>query len=233
MSKNRRHRLGQHFLQSKNIAKTIVESAQITSKDTVLEIGTGPGILTPLLCEKAKSVISIEADEKLYSDAILKFSKIPNLEIMFGDGFESDLDFDIFVSNLPYSQSKRAIEWLAQKKFKIAVIMVQQEFAEKLMAKNREIHAISVVADYSFDISKIVKVGKNNFLPPPKVDSLVLQLRPKKQITEKLIDSIEKLFSQRRKTITNIAKSFGKSIKSDKRIEELSPDELIKIAKQF
>ncbi len=233
MSKNRRHRLGQHFLQSKNIAKTIVESAQITSKDTVLEIGTGPGILTPLLCEKAKSVISIEADEKLYSDAILKFSKIPNLEIMFGDGFESDLDFDIFVSNLPYSQSKRAIEWLAQKKFKTAVIMVQQEFAEKLMAKNREIHAISVVADYSFDISKIVKVGKNNFLPPPKVDSLVLQLRPKKQITEKLIDSIEKLFSQRRKTITNIAKSFGKSIKSDKRIEELSPDEIIKIAKQF
>ena len=233
MSKNRRQRLGQHFLQSKNIAKTIVESAQITSKDTVLEIGTGPGILTPLLCEKAKSVISIEADEKLYSDAILKFSKIPNLEIMFGDGFESDLDFDIFVSNLPYSQSKRAIEWLAQKKFKTAVIMVQQEFAEKLMAKNREIHAISVVADYSFDISKIVKVGKNNFLPPPKVDSLVLQLRPKKQITEKLIDSIEKLFSQRRKTITNIAKSFGKSIKSDKRIEELSPDELIKIAKQF
>jgi len=233
LSKNRRHRLGQHFLQSKNIAKTIVESAQITSKDTVLEIGTGPGILTPLLCEKAKSVISIEADEKLYSDAILKFSKIPNLEIMFGDGFESDLDFDIFVSNLPYSQSKRAIEWLAQKKFKTAVIMVQQEFAEKLMAKNREIHAISVVADYSFDISKIVKVGKNNFLPPPKVDSLVLQLRPKKQITEKLIVSIEKLFSQRRKTITNIAKSFGKSIKSDKRIEELSPDELIKIAKQF
>ena len=233
MSKNRRHRLGQHFLQSKNIAKTIVESAQITSKDTVLEIGTGPGILTPLLCEKAKSVISIEADEKLYSDAILKFSKIPNLEIMFGDGFESDLDFDIFVSNLPYSQSKRAIEWLAQKKFKTAVIMVQQEFAEKLMAKNREIHAISVVADYSFDISKIVKVGKNNFLPPPKVDSLVLQLRPKKQITEKLIVSIEKLFSQRRKTITNIAKSFGKSIKSDKRIEELNPDEIIKIAKQF
>jgi len=233
LSKNRRQRLGQHFLQSKNIAKTIVESAQITSKDTVLEIGTGPGILTPLLCEKAKSVISIEADEKLYSDAILKFSKIPNLEIMFGDGFESDLDFDIFVSNLPYSQSKRAIEWLAQKKFKTAVIMVQQEFAEKLMAKNREIHAISVVADYSFDISKIVKVGKNNFLPPPKVDSLVLQLRPKKQITEKLIDSIEKLFSQRRKTITNIAKSFGKSIKSDKRIEELSPDEIIKIAKQF
>ena len=233
MSKNRRQRLGQHFLQSKNIAKTIVESAQITSKDTVLEIGTGPGILTPLLCEKAKSVISIEADEKLYSDAILKFSKIPNLEIMFGDGFESDLDFDIFVSNLPYSQSKRAIEWLAQKKFKTAVIMVQQEFAEKLMAKNREIHAISVVADYSFDISKIVKVGKNNFLPPPKVDSLVLQLRPKKQITEKLIVSIEKLFSQRRKTITNIAKSFGKSIKSDKRIEELSPDEIIKIAKQF
>ena len=233
MSKNRRQRLGQHFLKSQNIAQKIVEAAQITPKDTILEIGTGPGILTPLLCENAKSVASIEADESLYSDAILKFSKISNLEIMYGDGFDADVDFTIFVSNLPYSESKRAIEWLAQKKFKRAVIMVQQEFADKLVSKGRDIHAISVVADYCFDIEKIVKVGKNNFAPPPKVDSIVLRLVPKKQITPNLIDSIEKLFSQRRKTISNIAKSFGKSIRSDKRLEELSTDEIINIAKQI
>lgn len=232
MSKNRRQRLGQHFLKSQNIAQKIADSAQITSRDTVLEIGTGPGILTPLLC-KAKSVITIEADESLYSDAILKFSKIPNLEIMYGDGFEMDVDFTIFVSNLPYSQSKRAIEWLAQKKFKRAVIMVQQEFADKLVARGRDIHAISVVANHCFDVEKIIKVGRNNFVPPPQVDSIVLRLTPKKQITQALIDSVEKMFSQRRKTVSNIAKSFGKSIQSDKRLEELSPDEIIKIAKQL
>lgn len=233
MSKNRRQRLGQHFLKSQKIANTIVESAQITHKDSVLEIGTGQGVLTPMLCECAKFVTSIEADESLYSDAILKFSKIPNLEIMYGDGFEQDVDFDIFVSNLPYSESKRAIEWLAQKKFKWAVIMVQQEFADKLVSKGREIHAISVIAHHCFDVQKIIKVGKNNFTPPPKVDSVVLKLTPKKQIKSELIDSVEKLFSQRRKTISNIAKSFGKSIQSDKRLEELNPDEIIQIAKQL
>ena len=229
----RRQRLGQHFLKSQNIAEKITQSAQITPKDVLLEIGTGPGILTPLLCDKAKSVISIEADESLYSDAILKFSKIPNLELMYGDGFVVDVDFTIFVSNLPYSESKRAIEWLAQKKFRLAVIMVQKEFADKLLTKGKEIRAISVVANHSFDIENILKVGKGNFSPPPKVDSVVLRLIPKKPITKNLIDGIEKLFSQRRKTITNIAKSFGKTIQSDKRLEQLSPDEIIKIAKQI
>lgn len=229
----RRQRLGQHFLKSQNIAEKIVQSAQITPKDVVLEIGTGQGILTPLLCEGAKSVISIEADESLYSEAILKFSKIPNLELMYGDGFGIEVDFSVFVSNLPYSESKRAIEWLAQKKFRLAVIMVQKEFADKLVANGKEMRAISVVANHSFEIEKILKIGKGNFSPPPKVDSVVLRLIPKKQITKELIDSIEKLFSQRRKTITNIAKSFGKTIRSDKRLEQLSPDEIIKIAKQI
>jgi 16S rRNA (adenine1518-N6/adenine1519-N6)-dimethyltransferase len=54
--------------------------------------------------------VSIETDEELYSDAILKFSKIPNLELMYGDGFAEDIDFSVFVSNLPYSESKRAID---------------------------------------------------------------------------------------------------------------------------
>lgn len=229
----RRQRLGQHFLKSQNIAEKITQSAQITSKDVVLEIGTGQGILISLLCERAKSVISIEADESLYSEAILKFSKIPNLELMYGDGFETESDFSVFVSNLPYSESKRAIEWLAQKKFRLAVIMVQKEFADKLVAKGKEMRAISVVANHSFEIEKILKVGKDNFSPPPKVDSVVLKLTPKKQISKELIDSIEKLFSQRRKTITNIAKSFGKTIQSDKRLEQLSPDEIITIAKQI
>src|SRR5574338_110022 len=215
----KRQRLGQHFLKSQNIANKIVDSAGITPKDTVFEVGTGLGILTLLLCKNAKSVTSIEADESLYSDAILKFSKIPNLELMYGDGFESDVDFTIFVSNLPYSESKRAIEWLAQRKFKIAIIMVQKEFAEKLMAKSKEIRAISVIGNHSFDIEKIINVGKNNFEPTPKVDSVVLKLVPKNKTTQSLIDAVEKLFSQRRKTISNIAKSFGKSIQSDKRIE--------------
>jgi 16S rRNA (adenine1518-N6/adenine1519-N6)-dimethyltransferase len=230
----KRQRLGQHFLLSQNIAKKIVESAQITKKDTVLEIGTGRGILVPHLCEMAKSVVSIEADEELYSDAILKFSKIPNLEIMYGDGFAEDIDFTVFVSNLPYSESKRAIGWLAQKKFSRAVIMIQAEFAEKLLSMSKkEMRAISVIANYAFEIEKIMSVNKNNFEPPPKVDSMVLSLKQKKVVSAKIIESVEKLFSYRRKTVGNILKKFGKIMESDKRLEELSGEEIIKLAKQI
>ena len=229
----KRQRLGQHFLLSQNIAKFIAESAQITKKDTVLEIGTGKGILLPHLCERAKSVVSIEADEDLYSSAVLKFSQISNLELVFGDGF-TDIGFTVFVSNLPYSESKRAIEWLAQKKFSRAVIMVQKEFAEKLESMSKkEMRAISVIANHAFEIEKIMSVNKNNFEPPPKIDSVVLHLKQKRVVSAKMIESVEKMFSYRRKTIRNIAKNFGKIIQSDKRLEELSGDEIIKIAKQI
>ncbi len=65
----KRKNLGQHFLKSKTIAKSIASAAEITKNDVVLEIGTGYGILVPYLCKKAKQVFSIEADKNLYSSA--------------------------------------------------------------------------------------------------------------------------------------------------------------------
>lgn len=234
MLKSKRQRLGQHFLKSANIAKSIVEAAHLTKKDTVLEVGTGKGILTPLLCQNAKSVVSVESDEKLYSDAILQLSQISNLELMYGDGFDGDVPFTVFVSNLPYSESRRAIEWLAQKKFERAIIMVQKEFAEKIVSKHgKQRRAISVIAAHAFEIERLMSVSKNNFAPPPKVDSVVLRLIQKRRVSKNLIDAIEKLFSYRRKTIGNIAKKFGKTMQSDKRLEELSGDEIINLAKRL
>ena len=87
----KRKLLGQHFLISQSIAKSIVDSAGITKDDIVLEIGTGQGILTPLLCKDAKQVISIEKDPVLYSNAKDAFSHIPNLTVEKGDAFKSAL----------------------------------------------------------------------------------------------------------------------------------------------
>lgn len=230
----KRQRLGQHFLQSQTIAKSIVESAGITKNDTVLEIGTGRGILTPLLCERAKSVISVEADGELYSDAKEQFSNMQNLELIHGDGFRTDADFSIFVSNLPYSQSRKAIEWLAQKKFLRAVIMVQKEFSDKLFSESsHEMRSVSVIANHAFDMERVIPVGKANFSPPPKVDSVVLRLVHKNTLSKDLIKTVNHLFSYRRKTLGNILKQFGQTVQSTKRLEELSGDEIIKIAKQI
>ncbi|MEM3172875.1 MAG: rRNA adenine dimethyltransferase family protein [Candidatus Nitrosotenuis sp.] len=229
----KRQRLGQHFLLSQNIAKKIVDSAGITKKDTVLEVGTGRGILVPYLCDAAGHVVSVEKDEQLYSDATLKFSQIPNLKLVHGDGFESEADFDVFVSNLPYSESKNAVEWLAQKKFRCAAVMVQEEFAEKLLQVGKKMRPITVIANHAFDIQRVLSVNKNNFEPPPKVDSVVLLLRHKKTVSCQLIDAVNKLFSYKRKTVGNILKKFGKKIQSDKRLEEMTVDEIIKLAKQI
>ena len=227
----KRKRLGQHFLVTQSVAKKIVEAAEITKKDTVLEIGTGKGILVPLLCEQASKVVSIESDLELYNKAKEKFSDITNLTLLHGDGFESDAKFTIFVSNLPYSKSRDAMEWLVQKKFRRAVVMVQKEFSEKIAEKNSK--AVAVVVNHAANIKKIMNVNANNFSPPPKVDSVVLKLTRKNTISKEMIQVVNKLFSYKRKKLQNIAKQFGKVIESDKRLEDLSGDEIISIAKQI
>ena len=172
----KRKLLGQHFLNSKSIAEFIVNESQISKTDVVFEIGTGRGILTPLLCKKAQRVISVDADERLIRRAKSEFSNLHNLLLESGDGFKKKYDFTVFVSNLPYSRSKDAIEWLAQNSFSHGVIMVQKEFAEKLLAQSKNRRAISIIATYAFDITKISDVGKNNFSPPPKIDSVILKI---------------------------------------------------------
>lgn len=230
----KRKRLGQHFLTSNAIAKSISLEANITQNDIVFELGTGLGILTPLLCENAKKVISIDTDRELYEKAKSRFSKVSNLTLEFGDGFKQDNVFSIFVSNLPYSKSKDAIEWLANTPFSHGVIMVQKEFAEKLLtksAKNRR--SVSIIANSAFEIEKILDVGKQNFSPPPKIDSVVLKITKKKSLEKDLIHVINKMFSYRRKTLQNIFKQFGKETVIEKRLDDLSGDEIVELAKEI
>ena len=228
----KRKRLGQHFLKSNIIAKCIVSAAKITRNDLVLEIGTGRGILIPYLCEKAKQVYSIETDNDLYNLAKMNFSDYSNLILEHGDGFTTNHSFSIFVSNLPYSKSRKAIEWLLQKKFLRAVILVQKEFAKKLISKEDH-KAISVLANYGFEIEFLMNVKNSNFFPPPKVDSILLLLKPKKMVSKILISTVNRIFSYRRKTVQNILKQLGVNSISKKRLDDLTGDEIISIAKKI
>ena len=229
----KRKLLGQHFLNSKSIAELIVNEAEISKDDVVFELGTGPGILIPLLCEKAKKVISVDADEQLTKKVRSNFSQFDNLTLKSGDGFKKKDTFSIFVSNLPYSKSKDAIEWLAQKSFSHGVIMVQKEFAEKLIAKSKDRRAVSIIATYTLDIKKISTVRKNNFSPPPKVDSVILKISKKTDLDKKLISLINDIFSYRRKTVKNILKQFNQQSTIEKRIDDLTGEEIVNLAKQI
>ena len=229
----KRKLLGQHFLNSKSIAEFIVKEARISKTDVVFEIGTGLGILTPLLCKNAQKVISIDADQNLIKKAKSKFTQFNNLILKSGDGFKQKDEFSIFVSNLPYSKSKAAIEWLAQNSFSHGVIMVQKEFAEKLIATSKNRRAISIIATHAFDIEKISNIGKNNFSPPPKVDSVILKISKKTIMDKNLVSTINDIFSYRRKTVKNILKQFNKQSTIEKRVDDLSGDEIVNLAKRI
>ena len=226
-------KLGQNFLNSKSIAKFIVDSATISKNNTVYEIGIGKGILTPYLCEQSKNVISVEKDLNLYEESKVKFSKIKNLKIIHGDGFKQNEKFDIFVSNLPYSESKKAIQWMLMEKFQHGIVMVQYDFAKKLLAHDNDRKAISVLAQSGFEMKILKTIGKENFTPKPKINSSIMSFTRKHTFSKELIQSVNLMFSFRRKKLQNIGKKLGLEIKSDQRLEDMTNNEIIKFAKKI
>ncbi|RNJ76015.1 MAG: ribose ABC transporter permease [Nitrosopumilus sp. D6] len=230
---NRQTRLGQHFLHSASIAKEIVSEARITRNDTVFELGTGLGILTPLLCKKAGRVISIDADRNLISAATTAMSGIKNLVLVAGDGLKSTDPFTIFVSNLPYSKSRDIMEWLALRSFSHGVVMVQKEFADKLMADISGRRAVSIITNYAFEMRHISNVDRNNFSPPPRVDSVILYLKKKNTMTRNQIQTINRIFSYRRKTIRNIFRQFDRDSDMDGRLDDMTGDEIVHLADEI
>jgi len=230
---NIQKKLGQNFLKSDSIAKFIVSNSKISRNDIVYEIGTGKGILIPYLCKNAKRVISVEKDQKLFNFLESKFSEMNNLQLIHGDGFMQKEKFDIFISNLPYSESKKAIYWMLKQKFSHATLMLQDDFVEKLLSEGRQRKAISVLSQYGFKMNVLKKIGKHNFSPEPKINSVIITFNRKTTISKELIQSVNLIFSLRRKKIQNIGKRFGLQIESNMRLEEMKNDEIIKFAKKI
>ena len=117
--------------------------------------------------------------------------------------------------------------------FTTGVIMVQYDFAEKLLATGRDRKAISVLAQSGFDMKILRNVSKENFSPQPKINSVIMLFTRKLSFSKELIQSVNLIFSFRRKKIQNIGKQLGLKIISDLRLEEMSNDEIIKLAKKI
>lgn len=230
----KRQKLGQHMLVDGKVLAKIIDAAEISKNETVCEAGTGLGILTAELCKRAKNVVSFEVDRGLLEKA-RKELLFDNLELVKGDLFKSgDMAFDVFVSNLPYSRSRDAIEWLATQKFARAVVMVQREFADKLAAApgDRDYRAISALASYCFKITSVTSVDRKSFSPRPNVDSVVLRIVPAHRVTRDTISKLNILFSRRNKKARSVAEKVGVSSTDveEKRIDQLPGALLVRIA---
>ncbi len=238
--------LGQHTLVDLDVVEDMVEAAGLNGVEVVYEIGTGSGVLTERLCSLAGSVVSCEVDEALYRVALSRLDK-KNLRLVRGDGFDMDVKFDVFVSSLPYYCSTRFVRWLLNKKFKRAVVLLQKEFVEKMLAEvgGRCYKAVSVLARYSFNITPIRDVPPDAFTPKPKVQSTLVLITPKpnRSLSKEVVQTVYKLFTLRRKKVLTALKMLTKNAEVctlplqpallTKRVASLTPKEVVELAKML
>jgi 16S rRNA (adenine1518-N6/adenine1519-N6)-dimethyltransferase len=226
------------MLVDRRILAKIISAAYIGKDEIVLEAGTGQGILTAELCKYAKQVISYEIDIKLYRKVQEQLlSQFKNLELANADLFKTKDPhfFDVFVSNLPYSRSRDAIEWLSTQEFDRAILMVQEEFADKLAARpdSKNYRAISALAAHCFAIEKLFKVRRESFEPQPKIESSIIRIIPVSTITREVVKNINLLFSRRNKKASSVAAEIGIIVDANygsKKIDQLEPKHLVQMA---
>lgn len=241
-ARSRRRRLGQHLLRDGAPAvAAMVAAARPRRGDSVLEVGAGRGALTAPLCDAAGSVVAYEADESLLAEAGARLRGAANLTLVGGDGFAPDprsCCATVFVSSLPYSQSRRAIEWLAMSPVPRAVVMVQREFAGKLSGSG-PMRAVGVVARHAFGVREVARVGSGQFEPEPAVDSAIVELRRRAVVGAGTIAAVNALFSHRRKSLRNAVRMAGGGPLSAAgaapdsgrvRLDDLSGEEIVRIA---
>lgn len=207
---------GQHILKNPLLVDSIVQKAGINSTDVILEIGPGTGNLTKKLLEAGKSVVAVELDPRMVLELQRRFQGTPfsnRLKVIQGDVLKCDLPyFDICVANIPYQISSPLTFKLLNHKpsFRCAIIMFQREFAMRLVAQPSDslYCRLSVNTQLLARVSHLLKVGKNNFRPPPKVDSSVVRIEPRKPppaVNFKEWDGLVRIcFTRKNKTLGSI-----------------------------
>ncbi|MDK3158738.1 16S rRNA (adenine(1518)-N(6)/adenine(1519)-N(6))-dimethyltransferase RsmA [Kamptonema cortianum] len=204
--------LGQHWLSSPSVIQKIVDRADGLAG--ILEVGPGPGILTEPLSQIAE-VTAVEFDKRII-DSLQ--AAAPQAKIIQGDALETDLAQILeqlpsprgIVSNMPYHITGPLLESFSNLRHQVSrmILMMQLEVGEKIMAPvgDRRRGVLSVAMQSLFTVTKVVKVPPGAFRPPPKVDSIVLELTPRDDVPvdfEGVMQVVRRAFSHPRKTVLN------------------------------
>lgn len=218
-------RLGQNFLVDAGIVQGIVAAADIKQGDRVLEIGPGIGTLTQALCEAGADVTCVELDKRLPEILSHTLEAYDNVRVIQGDILKvnipeimGDEPFKV-VANLPYYITTPIIMALLEKYLPITdiVVMVQKEVAQRMAAEpgGKTYGALSVAVQYYTVPQIALYVPPRSFMPPPEVDSVVVDCKVRTKPAVDLIDEkmffrvVKAAFGQRRKTLNNALKSVG------------------------
>lgn len=218
-------KLGQNFLIDEDIVRRIVEAAELTPEDKVLEVGPGIGTLTQGLAESGADVVAVELDKRLLPVLDVTLEGYDNVRIVNGDILKVDIMQEVgaenfkVCANLPYYITTPIIFALLEKRLPMErlVAMVQKEVAERMAAQpgGREYGALSVAIQYFTEPEIAFIVPPTSFIPEPAVDSAVIVCKRRKQPPVQVCDEalffrvVKAAFSMRRKMLNNALKNVG------------------------
>ena len=247
---------GQNFLKDKNIIDKIVNSIDVTDQDLIIEIGPGQGALTKKLKSKNATLLAFEIDERMKE--VLAPLEDKKTKVIYKDILTVDLKEILsnynynkvyVIANLPYYITSPIIEKLVSLNYiDEMTLMVQNEVADRFCAKpsTKDYGMMTVLLNVSYDVNKLFIVKNTCFTPVPKVDSAVINLKKKTNVTVlNNIDSFKKFislaFMHKRKTLRNNigselfskVESISNLITPNTRAEELSVDTYIEICNKL
>ncbi len=217
-------KLGQNFLIDEHVVRSIVEAANISEGDAVLEIGPGIGTLTQGLAEAGADVTAVEIDRRLIEVLAKTLEGYENIKVVHGDILRIDIAKEVMaprykvVANLPYYITTPIIMGLLEAHMPVDVLvtMVQKEVAQRMVAVpgTKDYGSLSVAVQYYTKPEIMFIVPPASFIPPPAVDSAVIRCtvreKPPVEVDERVFFRVVKAaFAQRRKTLSNTLKTTG------------------------
>jgi len=223
---NFKKNFGQNFIIDENIINSIIRKSEVDKNTLVIEIGPGAGSLTYKLCESAKNVLCYEIDTTLKEILAENLKDYNNYEIIYQDFLKANVKEDVkkynyeklyVVANLPYYITTPIIMKLVEDDINVdkIVVMVQKEVGNRFKAEpgTKDYSSLSVFLKYYFQVSKLLDVSKNVFIPKPNVDSIVVEFKKKEHLLnvnnkQIFFNLIKDSFKQKRKTLRNNLKGY-------------------------
>ncbi len=217
---------GQNFLKNISVVERIVDVSGVGARDLVIEVGPGGAIMTRELSKRAGNVLAYEIDEDLKDELSKRLDGCSNVDVLFKDFLDADLVNDVkkysydklfFVSNVPYYITTPILMKIIDSNlsFSKIVMMVQKEVGDRFSTKpgSKEYGSITVLLNYFFDVKKEFLVSRNQFVPVPNVDSVIVSFTEKKD--KKYLKDftffqkvVRDSFQFKRKTIKNNLRSY-------------------------
>jgi 16S rRNA (adenine1518-N6/adenine1519-N6)-dimethyltransferase len=212
--------LGQNFMVESSIFPLLSDYASLRKADMVLDAGAGFGFMTSFLANKCKAAIAVEKDPRVAEVLREQLRGLVNVTVIEGDVLKVALpEFNKVVSIPPYYLSSRLVTWLLERRVECAVLVLQREFASRLVAAvgSENYGWLTVVACHSAEAELLDAVPKAMFYPQPEVDSVIVRLKPWRVSPFEVKDEVlfrrmvRWLFTQRNKKLCNALAPFIKS----------------------